>query len=467
MSMVISPVVFYIISLVLIAGVLLDMHLMSSPKTATLGNKIGSASMLCAIILTLVYYNVSSLPLIAAALLLGSCAGVVIAVKVRMIHMPQTVAFLSCGGGAASALIALAAVLNGNAVTPFSKFTAVLALVIGTLTFVGSFIAGGKLAGKMEQRPVIYKGHTVIFVITVAILAFICLAAIPLTLCPAFLLITLGLALFLGYWFTIRIGGADMPITISFLNVFSGLAGGLAGMAIFEPLLVAIGGVVGAAGLILTQIMCKAMNRPLWDILSGKTSTPAATKENAPAPDEPAAQAEQSAVAGKADIKAIVEAAQTVIIVPGYGMALAQAQHLVKTIADKLEEQGKEVLFAIHPVAGRMPGHMNVLLAEADVDYEKLQEMEEINPRFAEADLALVVGSNDVINPAAHSAEGTPIYGMPILEVEAAKHIIICNYDTKPGYAGVDNPLYHHVKAILLLGDAKETLEGLLTECGL
>ncbi|MDR2713378.1 MAG: NAD(P)(+) transhydrogenase (Re/Si-specific) subunit beta, partial [Clostridiales bacterium] len=271
------------------------------------------------------------------------------------------------------------------------------------------------------------------------------------------------LALFFGYWFAIRIGGADMPIAISLLNSFSGVAGGIAGMAISEPLLVAIGGVIGAAGLILTQIMCRAMNQHLWDILSGKTSTSAAGKKTAaPAAVTAAVPEPSTPSAPETDLKSIIDKANTVIIAPGYGLALAQAQHVLKSLCDKLEEQGKEVLFAIHPVAGRMPGHMNVLLAEVDISYDKLLEMDEINPRFPDTDLVLVVGANDVINPAAHTAEGTSIYGMPILEAAKARHIIICNFDTKPGYAGVDNPLYENPKSILLPGDAQETLQGLL-----
>ncbi|MCL1872884.1 MAG: NAD(P)(+) transhydrogenase (Re/Si-specific) subunit beta [Clostridiales bacterium] len=463
MTISIPAAAFYAISLLLVIGVLMDMNLMSSPKTAVLGNKIGAVSILLAIILTLLYYQVVSLALIAVFLLLGSFAGVIVAVKVKMIHMPQTVALLHCGGAGAAALVALASVLNGDVETAFSNFTAVLALVVGGLTFSGSLVAGGKLAGKIKQQPVIYKGHSAIFFATAIILAVLCLAALIFELTLPFLLAVLILALFFGYWFAIRIGGADMPIAISLLNSFSGVAGGIAGMAISEPLLVAIGGVIGAAGLILTQIMCRAMNQHLWDILSGKTSTSAAGKKTVALAAVTAAVPEPSTPsAPETDLKSIIDKANTVIIAPGYGLALAQAQHVLKSLCDKLEEQGKEVLFAIHPVAGRMPGHMNVLLAEVDISYDKLLEMDEINPRFPDTDLVLVVGANDVINPAAHTAEGTSIYGMPILEAAKARHIIICNFDTKPGYAGVDNPLYENPKSILLPGDAQETLQGLL-----
>ena len=296
-----------------------------------------------------------------------------------------------------------------------------------------------------------------------------------------------------GVVFAVRVGGADMPITISLLNSFSGVAAGIAGLAIADPLLVAIGGIVGASGLLLTQIMCRAMNRSLSDILLGKTSAsvrhygvpqtvsavpgaPAAlgfsggstgfdipdtleahglsdTPEASETPETPAAPTPA----------ALLREAKRVIIVPGYGMALAQAQGLVKALADKLEAAGAEVQYAIHPVAGRMPGHMNVLLAEVDVPYDQLYEMDDINDAFALCDVCVVVGANDVVNPAANTAEGTPIYGMPVLDVENARHLILCNYDTKPGYAGVDNPLYTRESGVtLLLGDAKETLRGLL-----
>ena len=256
-----------------------------------------------------------------------------------------------------------------------------------------------------------------------------------------------------------------MPITISLLNSLSGVAGAIAGMAIGDPLLVAIGGVVGASGLLLTQIMCRAMNRHLGDILLGKTSAPTKREKAEPAAVVKEAQAAPSGQAAceKESPAEILRQAKNVIIVPGYGMALAQAQQTVKQLADRLEARGAQVRFAIHPVAGRMPGHMNVLLCEADVPYEQLYEMDAIDDEFKECDVAVVVGANDVVNPAANTAEGTPIYGMPVLSVDQAKHVIICNYDLKPGYAGVENPLYHKPGVSLLLGDAQVTLQSLLT----
>jgi NAD(P) transhydrogenase subunit beta len=268
-----------------------------------------------------------------------------------------------------------------------------------------------------------------------------------------------------GLYFSVRVGGADMPITISLLNSLSGVAGAIAGMAISDIFLVAVGGIVGASGLLLTQIMCKAMNRSLMSILlGGMKAAPAQPKVEAVTKDDvqkvEIAKPEEKKTAGE-----VLSSAKNVIIVPGYGMALAQAQHQVKQLADKLEANGANVRFAIHPVAGRMPGHMNVLLAEADVPYDQLYEMEAINDDFGKADAVVVIGANDVLNPAARNAEGTPIYGMPVLNVDQAPEVIICNFDLKPGYAGVENPLYTRKEGVyLLLGDAKESLNKLISQ---
>ena len=259
-----------------------------------------------------------------------------------------------------------------------------------------------------------------------------------------------------------------MPITISLLNSLSGVAGAIAGMAVNDLMLVSVGGIVGASGLFLTQIMCKAMNRSLSDILLGKTSvdksrTKADIQFVEESTEEEVHETEDNLLIIKRDKGEIIRSAKSVIIVPGYGMALAQAQHLVRTLSDKFEENGAEVKFAIHPVAGRMPGHMNVLLAEADIPYEKLYEMDVVNEEFADTDLVIVIGANDVINPAARDAKDTPIYGMPVLNVDHAKEIFICNFDLQPGYAGVDNPLYKRKEGVyLLLGDAKESISDLI-----
>ncbi|AGA67817.1 NAD/NADP transhydrogenase beta subunit [Desulfitobacterium dichloroeliminans LMG P-21439] len=457
----ISAPVYFGMSFLLVVGFLSGIKKMNSPRTAVTGNAIGAITMMLAIILALLYYEISDLTSVLVAFFVGGLIGLVIAVKVKMIHMPQSVAFLNGVGATASALIALATILNGDATTFFVQVTSVLALIIGSMAMSGSLIAVGKLSGVLSPKPVVLKGHSAIFFATVSILILLWALSpfVPLTM--TFVLLALGLAIFFGFLFAVRIGGADMPIMISLLNALTGVAGGAAGLAIYEPLLVAVGGIVGASGLILTQIMCRAMNRHLWAILTGKTTMSSSAPVAKKATSAPPSTSEAPAT----DLQSVLIKASTVIIVPGYGMALAQAQHEVKTLADTLEAQGKEVCFAVHPVAGRMPGHMNVLLAEAGVDYDKLLEMDEVNPRFPNTDVVVVIGSNDVINPAARNAVGTPIYGMPILDVEAAKHVIICNFDEKPGYAGVDNPLYDGRKGVtLMLGDAKKTVAALVDE---
>jgi NAD(P) transhydrogenase subunit beta len=455
-----STMTYNIVALVFIIGVLGGIKLMSSPKTAVSGNLLGALAILGAIIITLISYNIIGELVIYVSLAIGAVIGYYLAIKVAMLQMPQLVALFNGFGGGASALVALVTFLNYSDVYIFSNFTGSLALIVGGITFSGSLIAAGKLDQKLPQKPIILNGHTtisVLILIIMVVLTILNTVTVNYSVSIPLFTLTLVVALIFGVIFSIRVGGADMPVTISLLNSLSGLAGSFAGFVVNDPLLVAIGGIVGAAGLILTQIMCKAMNRSLIHILTGKT-TAASTKKGVKETNEEAVVQSQTQQEVKIPGQLLQEA-KKVIIVPGYGMALAQAQHLVKELADKLEGFGKEVKFAIHPVAGRMPGHMNVLLAEAGVDYERLYEMEDINPEFKETDLVIVVGANDVVNPAANTAEGTPIYGMPILRVDEAKQTIICNYDTKPGYAGVDNPLYEKDNVKLLLGDAKDTVE--------
>ncbi len=385
---------------------------------------------------------------------IGSVIGIVGAYKVKMIEMPQAVALLNGLGGLANALVAILTIPQ-SAGDPFAVYVGAVALFVGWVTFSGSLIAAGKLHKLLPQKPVVWKAHSLITAVTlVAVLAVI-------VLIPDNIWLNSLLSIFFGVAFAIRVGGADMPITISLLNSLSGVAGGIAGIAVGDLMLVAIGGIVGASGLLLTQIMCKAMNRSLVSILLGsmpKKSVKPKTEKAATADKAGAVEQDKTE---KITVEDILSTAKKVIIVPGYGMALAQAQSTVKALADKLEGMGADVKYAIHPVAGRMPGHMNVLLCEVDVPYDKLYEMDAINGEFAECDVAIVVGANDVINPAANTAEGTPIYGMPVLDVAAAKHVIVCNFDTKPGYAGVPNPLYESESTILMLGDAKQTVSAL------
>ena len=492
------PVLQIIISAILAVLVLAGISMMSKVRTAVAGNLLSAFAMLCGIVATLLFAGVVSAWTIYVSILIGALIGSLLAARVQMIQMPQTVALFNGLGGGASALVGLLSVQGGA----FVRFTALLAVAVGMVTLVGSLVAAGKLHRVLPQKPVVWKGHafcTLLFlVLTLAfVVAGIFVEGAGLTVCVAGAFLFASL---FGLWFSLRVGGADMPITISLLNSLSGVAGSIAGMAIGDVFLVAVGGIVGASGLLLTQIMCRAMNRKLMSILTGGTVTPPAPQtpvieENeelvqrimdlekkikeleamvadlearvqaldgqlnaAPAPVPAAAPVEEAPTAAS-----VLSKAKDVIIVPGYGMALAQAQHQVRQLSDKLESRGARVRFAIHPVAGRMPGHMNVLLAEADVDYEKLYEMDAINDDFKNVDAVVVIGANDVLNPAARNAVGTPIYGMPVLNVDQAPEVIVCNFDLKPGYAGVENPIYTREKGVYLeLGDAKETLMRLM-----
>ncbi len=450
--------IYYLLCGICVILVLFGINLMSKVKTAVAGNGISAVAMVMAIVL--VFFtrpaDFSVVLLICAALAIGTIVGIYGAAKAKMISMPQIIAMLNGLGGAASAVVAAVTVINGD-VPVFEDITAGLALAIGALTLTGSLIAAGKLARILDSKPKILPAHTTLM----AVLAVLCVLGIVLQTLSSgtWAVLVAVLSLALGVIFVMRVGGADMPITISLLNALSGVAGGIAGMAINEPLLVAIGGIVGASGLILTQNMCKAMNRKLLTILSGKTTvmTPVAVSEVVVS-DTETAEEDVPARLTEQVVQATLQQAKKVIIVPGYGMALSQAQGDVARLAATLERNGAEVKFAIHPVAGRMPGHMSVLLCEADIDYDKLFMMEDINEEFASCDIAIVIGANDVTNPAANTAEGTPIYGMPVLSVEDAPVIVFCNYDTNPGYAGVPNPLYTASNVLMLLGDAKESV---------
>lgn len=511
-----------ILSIILSICVLAGISMMSKVKTSVAGNLLSALAMLVGVVATICFSQIMSAWTIFVAVIIGALIGSMMAARAQMIQMPQLVALFNGLGGGASALVGLMTYMGwGMQDLPdypaFVRFTAVLAIAVGMITLVGSLVAAGKLHRLLNQRPVVYPAHSLI-----TMLSLLCSVALLIAGTLTHSVIVAVCALLLtscfGYMFAIRVGGADMPITISLLNSLSGVAGSIAGMAIGDIFLVAVGGIVGASGLLLTQIMCRAMNRSLISILLGgavKKSAPATQKQPMPAGKTPDGQNTQfqpsddfdklleklndmevkqlldaiealtkevaglreqlangqaapAAAAKKEEANspaAVLSKAKDVIIVPGYGMALAQAQHAVKQLADKLEYRGARVRFAIHPVAGRMPGHMNVLLAEADIPYEKLFEMQAINDDFKKADAVVVIGANDVLNPAANTAEGTPIYGMPVLAVADAKEVIVCNYDLKPGYAGVENPIYTREKGVYLcLGDAKETLMKLTNE---
>ena len=466
-----STLLYNVIAAVLALAILYGLNLMSNVKTAVRGNILSAAAMACAILITMYKDNSLGSPTLWVAIALGTAFGLFLSNKVKMIQMPQLVAFLHGFGGGAAALVGLIMLTDVGTPSAFHRIDACLALCSGMTTIAGSFVAAGKLHQLLPQRPIVLSNHSRIINILLGImLVALCIYNIAPTFLPwFFIFVMFATGALFGIVFTIRVGGADMPITISLLNSMGGISCAIAGFAVSDPLLIAVGGIVGSAGLMLTRVMCKAMNRKLMPILlgqssvAGKSGVRAAAAAKAPASQAPrAAQPVQAAAQKDAEIAKLLTTAKNVIIVPGYGMALAQAQHKVKQLADALEARGAKVNYAIHPVAGRMPGHMNVLLAEANVDYEHLLEMDTVNPMFADADLVVVVGANDVVNPAANTAEGTPIYGMPILEADKAKAVIICNYDEKPGYAGVDNPLYTKPGVIMMLGDAAQTVGNLV-----
>jgi NAD(P) transhydrogenase subunit beta len=464
--------IYTILAFLFVAGFLWGIKLMNSPRTAVKGNALGAFSMLCAIVVTLISNGIISNGVLWLSIAVGVIIGYVLTIKVAIIQMPQLVALLNGLGGGASAITAfvvLTVALKDCAVT---QFTGGLALAVGGITFSGSMIAAGKLDQRINQKPIVIRGHSFLTVITALLMGlFIVMVTFgTVNRIAAFSCIILISSLFFGLLFTIRIGGADMPITISLLNSLSGLAGSIAGFAINNSLLVAVGAIVGSAGLILTRIMCHAMNRSLLKVILGQTTIHKnmgdTLKDEATvhAPNVPSIPVTEENQDMYSTALSYIHKAKTLVIVPGYGMALSQAQGQVKQLFDKLMEQGKDVRFAIHPVAGRMPGHMNVLLAEVDIPYERLYEMNDINPFFKHTDVVIVVGANDVINNAAIIAEDTPIYGMPILRVNEADHIVVCNIDTKPGYSGVDNPLYTQHNVTLLLGDARKTVGRLAEE---
>lgn len=459
-----SELSYYLFGGIIAVLVLWGISLMRKVPSARLGNLINAIATVLAVVLVLVYHDIiksgfHGLIIIFGGMAIGSFIGLLLAYRVKMIQMPEMVALLNGVGGAASALIGAITIFNLTTDYPlFEKTTAVLALAVGIITFVGSMIAAGKLAKILDGKSVILKQHSLITILLLGLLVTSIILNILFPSIVTILLVTV-FSNFFSIVFVIRVGGADMPVTISLLNSLSGVAGALAGLALANIPLIAIGSIVGSSGLVLTQIMSKAMNRPLKDILIGiplNQDTPTRIQEKLQEEGSPEDVTDEF-------LEKLLKNSKRVIIVPGYGMALAQAQHLVERLARMLEDRGAEVIFAIHPVAGRMPGHMNILLAEAGVDYDKLYEMDDVNPLFETCECAIIVGANDVVNPAAREAVGTPIYRMPILNVDYAKHVIICNYDKKPGYSGIDNPMYHKTKGIsMLLGDAKDSLNRLI-----
>lgn len=427
---------------------------LGSPATAVRGNRLSAIGMFIAIAATLFNAEILSFTWILVATLVGGAIGAIAAQKVAMTSMPEMVALFNGTGGIASLFVGWAALYNvGN--TSFTDITIVVSILIGGMTFTGSILAWGKLSEVLVSGAIVFGAQRFFNALLVlAILACAVMFVLDPSPTSPYLYAIVGLSCLFGVMAVLPIGGADMPVVISLLNSYSGLAACAAGFAIDNNILIVAGSMVGAAGIILTNIMCKAMNRSLANVLfSGFGAVKQATK----------VEGEVKPINAE-DAFLILEAAQNVTFVPGYGMAVAQAQHVVRELGELLEKNGAEVSYAIHPVAGRMPGHMNVLLAEANVPYDQLVEMDDINPRISNVDVAVVIGANDVVNPAARNDENSPIYGMPIINVDQARTVFVLKRSMASGFSGVDNPLFFGENTRMLFGDAKESLSGVVGE---
>jgi len=453
---------FYVAAAVLF---ILGLKRLSHPRTARNGNLLAFAGMLIAIVATLVAYGDLDYKIIAIGMAIGTVIGIYVAIKVQMTAMPQMVAIFNGFGGGASALIAAAEFYSnampkatGGESNIFLISTIAFSVLVGTLTFTGSFIAFGKLQGFISGQPIVFKGQKVLnAIIAISIIAFaVGTVLVPVNMNHYFLAVVI-LSAIIGITLVIPIGGADMPVVISLLNSYSGVAAAATGFVLLNNGLIISGALVGASGLILTNIMCKGMNRSLANVIFGAVGLQVAGASSA--------QKEMNIKSySTTEAAMILDAAEKIIVVPGYGLAVAQAQHAVREVAEFLEKKGKTVLYAIHPVAGRMPGHMNVLLAEANIPYEQLKDLDEINPEFEDCDVAIVLGANDVVNPAARHDKSSPIYGMPILDVDKSKTVLINKRTMNPGFAGISNELFGFDNSIMVFGDAKKMLTDLLKD---
>ena len=440
----------------LIAAVLFILGLkgLGHPRTAVRGNLLGAIAMLLAVVVTLLDRNIVGYEVIIAGFVIGAALGAVLAMKVRMTGMPQLVAAFNGFGGIASTLVAGAALMEAALVTsaPAIQMTVatVFSGIVGAVTFWGSLVAFGKLQGVVSGQPIRYKGEQVVKILL--LIASLVLGAL-IVMRPAgvdLYWIMVGISSLLGILLVISIGGADMPVVIALLNSYSGLAAASTGFVLSNNVLIIAGSLVGASGIILTNIMCKAMNRSLANVLFGGFGAVQEVEEG------------DDIYAGKVkatspeEVAMLMDGVQRVVIVPGYGMAVAQAQHAVRDLANLLESKDITVEFAIHPVAGRMPGHMNVLLAEADIPYDRLKEMDEINPTMPQTDVVIVLGANDVVNPLANTDPASPIAGMPIINVDQARTVVVVKRSLSPGFAGIPNPLFAADNTLMLFGDGKK-----------
>jgi len=447
----------------LLAAVLfiLGLKQLSSPKGARNGNFTAALGMVVALAATLplLHFTRTGITIIAIGVAIGTVVGVVGARLVRMTAIPQMVALFNGVGGGAAALVAVAELLKlGDHPALSLAFPSVFSIVIGSVSFAGSMVAFAKLQELMTGTPITYRGQQIVNLLLAAAIVGFAIAVLAIASIPFSFISLMVLALILGVAFVLPIGGADMPVVISLLNACTGLAVAASGFTLDNFALIVAGTLVGASGSLLTKLMSDAMGRSLGNILFGAFGQIHAGATAAGG----GAQSRSVRSASAEDLGTLLAYSQRVIIVPGYGLAVAQAQHAARELADVLERRGVDVEYAIHPVAGRMPGHMNVLLAEANVPYEQLKEMDQVNDDFKNADVALIVGANDVVNPAARSTPGSPIYGMPILNADQAKNIIFMKRSMRPGFAGIDNDLMFGPKTVMFFGDAKDSLTKLV-----
>jgi len=451
---------FYLLAAVLF---IIGLKRLSSPATARNGNWVAAVGMLIAIVATAWFSGILTWQWIIAGMIIGSAIGAIFARTVKMTAMPEMVALLNGFGGGASALVASAEFLSpvsdvGVGAPWHVNLTVGLSVLVGCVTFSGSLVAYAKLQELMTGRAITYPlQKTLNALLLLVILASIVFLLVRPDNGPAFAGLAV-LALILGVLSVIPIGGADMPVVISLLNSYSGIAASLTGFVINNEGLVISGALVGASGIILSNIMCKAMNRSLGNVLFGAFGSKVAQIEGAAGGEKTYREINHENCA------MMLAYAKLVVVAPGYGLAVAQAQHEVRELADMLEKRGVEVKYAIHPVAGRMPGHMNVLLAEANVPYDKLYDMDQINPEFPRTDVVLVIGANDVVNPAARHDASSPIFGMPILDVDKAQNVVVLKRSMRPGFAGIDNELFYEPRTRMLFGDAKDSMKKLITE---
>jgi NAD(P) transhydrogenase subunit beta len=441
---------------------ILGLKLLSHPDSAKRGNFVSAVGMLIAVVVTLLDQQIISYQWILLGFVIGGAFGAWKAKTVEMTAMPEMVSLFNGFGGAASLLLGWATLAGMNSVVvqttgAFTFITLFFTVLVGGVTFSGSVVAWGKLSGKLSSKAVIFTGLrelSILHIIAMLVVGYL-FTTQPQNI--VWLYCIIALALSFGLWATISIGGADMPVVIALLNSYSGIAATAAGLATGNTILIVTGLLVGASGLILTNIMCKAMNRSLANVLLSGFAKPIEAGEKIEG---------EIKVLSAQDAFYVLEAAQSVLVIPGYGMAVAQAQHAVREMQSLLEDNGCTVDYAIHAVAGRMPGHMNVLLAEADVPYDQLYEMDDVNPRMENYDVAIVIGANDVVNPAAKEMKGSPIYGMPVIEAYRAKTVFVLKRSANAGFAGVDNPLFFKDNTRMVLGDAKETINNIVREFG-